>query len=197
MTVRTQGPVNPSEFSAARSMLEEAFHASFSIGRDAASCLAELNGNRESLVTRGGETLESLLRRAASDRQPIAEPLPDGQTVLIIPVVDHAGQDALAWGITAETSHDLLLRLARSTSVAISQQAQIRQYEEQLEDYVCQVSRDFEELVWLRSLAEQIGCTQEGDGTDQIAASVFPELRTMVQAEAIIMVTLRDEEVRS
>ncbi|QDU40132.1 Cyclic di-GMP phosphodiesterase response regulator RpfG [Maioricimonas rarisocia] len=197
MTVQIHRTANDPAFAAARLILDEAFNTSFCFGRDSESCLTELNGNRATLVTSDGNSIDALLARVASDREPLVEPLLDGRSLLVIPVVDTDGRDALAWGISTDSGRDLLLRLARSTSVSISQQAQIRQYEEQLEDYVCQVSRDFEELVWLRSLAEQIGCTQEDHETDRIAATVFPELRTMVQAEAIILVNFLDGEDRS
>lgn len=196
MTVRTHQLASEGTGSAARRLLDDAFGTGFSIGPDSAACLAGLEKHFGSLETAARNCIGMLLARAVSDRQPVVESLPDERTVVVIPLTDGNGRATLACGITEETRRDLLMRLARSTMLAISQQTQIRQYEEQLEDYACQVSRDFEELVWLRTLAEQIGSTQEAQESDGIAASVFPELRTMVQAEAIVLVTFQGDEMR-
>lgn len=196
MTVRLHRGFRAPTFNTARQTLSEAFGVDFAVGRDPHDCRADPAGNGRMPLTTGGESPESLLARAASDRQPIVEPLVDGRTLLVIPVVDDQGEDALACGVTDE-SGPLLLRLARTAMRSIRQQVHIDQYEEQLDDYACQVSRDFEELVWLRTFAEQIGGSRETQDTECIAAARFPDLRSMVQAEAIILVTYRYETSRA
>lgn len=61
------------------------------------------------------------------------------------------------------------------------------------EAYAEQVSRDFEELTWLRCLSEQLESCDAASSLDQVAERVLPELRTMIHAEAVVLVGLLTE----
>ncbi|MBI3866025.1 MAG: HD-GYP domain-containing protein [Planctomycetia bacterium] len=56
------------------------------------------------------------------------------------------------------------------------------------EAYAEQVSRDFEELTWLRHLLEQLDSCDASSPLDRIAQQVLPELRIMIRAEAVVLV---------
>ena len=54
--------------------------------------------------------------------------------------------------------------------------------------YAEQVSRDFEELTWLRCLSEQLESCDAASPLGQVAQRVLPELRTVIRAEAVVLV---------
>ena len=56
------------------------------------------------------------------------------------------------------------------------------------EAFAEQVSRDFEELTWLRCLSEQLESCDAASPLGQVAERVLPELRTMIRAEAVVLV---------
>jgi HD-GYP domain-containing protein (c-di-GMP phosphodiesterase class II) len=62
------------------------------------------------------------------------------------------------------------------------------------EAYAEQVSRDFEELTWLRCLSEQLESCDATSPLDHVAQRVLPELRTTIRAEAIVLLGSRPGE---
>lgn len=56
------------------------------------------------------------------------------------------------------------------------------------EAYAEQVSRDLEELTWLRCLSEQLEECDAASPLDQVAERILPELRAIIRAEAVVLV---------
>jgi HD-GYP domain-containing protein (c-di-GMP phosphodiesterase class II) len=56
------------------------------------------------------------------------------------------------------------------------------------EAYAEQVSRDFEELTWLRYLSEQLDACDAASPLGQVAETVLVELRSVIGAEAVVLV---------
>jgi HD-GYP domain-containing protein (c-di-GMP phosphodiesterase class II) len=56
------------------------------------------------------------------------------------------------------------------------------------EAYAEQVSRDFEELTWLRCLSEQLDACDAATPLGQVAEGVLAELRLVIGAEAVVLV---------
>lgn len=56
------------------------------------------------------------------------------------------------------------------------------------EAYAEQVSRDFEELTWLRCLSEQLEACDAASPLGQVAEGILTELRSMIGADALVLV---------
>ena len=56
------------------------------------------------------------------------------------------------------------------------------------EAYAEQVSRDFEELTWMRYLSEQLDACDAASPLGQVAEAVLVELRSVIGAEAVVLV---------
>lgn len=56
------------------------------------------------------------------------------------------------------------------------------------EVYAEQVSRDFEELTWLRCLSEQLEACDAASPLGEVATGILTELRAMIRAEAVVLV---------
>src|SRR5579863_543295 len=56
------------------------------------------------------------------------------------------------------------------------------------EAYAEQVSRDFEELTWLRCLSDQLEACDAASTLGQVAEGILSELRSMIGAEAVLLV---------
>src|SRR5204863_45471 len=54
--------------------------------------------------------------------------------------------------------------------------------------YAEQVSRDFEELTWLRCLSEQLEACDASSPLGHVAAGILSELRSIIGAEAVVLV---------
>jgi HD-GYP domain-containing protein (c-di-GMP phosphodiesterase class II) len=163
----------------------DAFGTSFSL-------VAETDGEHHpsqrgvllKLLNHVGCPLSSLFR----SQEPSLIPTHDGRTVVAIPVPVFQGTRRYAVGVLNEGNIPLLKRLARTAALAIRQHCELEEQRTQLNDYACQVSRDFEELVWMRSLAEQIECTDIRDPLGVLAESLFPTLLDMIQAQQIVLI---------
>jgi len=57
------------------------------------------------------------------------------------------------------------------------------------EAYAEQVSRDFEELTWLRCLSEQLDACDAASPLAQVAEGILSELRSMIGAESVVLVS--------
>lgn len=142
------------------------------------------DGALHKLLNRAGCPVSSLLGNEA----PVLMPTPDGRSIIAIPVpVPHGGRRG-AVGVLSEAPNPSLKRLAQTVTLALRQNCELHEQRSQLNDYACQVSRDFEELVWMRSLAEQIDVTDFRDPFGALTESLFPALLDMVQAQQIVLV---------
>ena len=64
----------------------------------------------------------------------------------------------------------------------------LRKSRRQLSAYVDRVTRDFEELWWLRNLAENIEYCEVTNGPETVAAAVLPSLREIIEAQTVVLI---------
>lgn len=120
-------------------------------------------------------------------------PIGERRTVVMIPTLNELGERRFLTGIVHDSPSPALHRLAATVELAIQQQEQLLTQRKQLDDYADQVCRDFEELVWMRSLAEQIEQTDIREPLGRMAAALFPPLIDMIQTQELVLVQDRLE----
>lgn len=161
---------------------EEAFEAPFiCVERDIKTWPAPLLSLLDASQLSCGEVLTA--------QSHVSAPLADGRRLVALPFEDESGHRQHAVGIVDDGDSRLLEKLAETTSVAMGQHVQLQTLNEPLEEYTRQISRDFEEIVWMRSLAEQIGYSSLRDPFEEIANSLFPPLLDLLQAQEVFMMT--------
>jgi HD-GYP domain-containing protein (c-di-GMP phosphodiesterase class II) len=139
------------------------------------------------------DQISSLLDCHYSDDYPVVTALADGLNLVVVPV-DHAGRvPYAAVGIVAGHDTNLLNRLASSTLLTIDQQRQLDDRLVRLDAYAKQVSHDFEELSWLRSLAEHIEYCDATNGVQNVAKTVLPSLCELIGAETLVLIPVESQ----
>lgn len=69
---------------------------------------------------------------------------------------------------------------------------QYRELNEQIDAYASQVSLDFEELTWLRTITEKLDCCRVDSTVDEVAGQVLPSLCEVVGARSLALVFADD-----
>ncbi|MHC4178041.1 MAG: hypothetical protein ACYSWU_11080 [Planctomycetota bacterium] len=126
---------------------------------------------------------------SASQVRPVIENVSAEQYRLVIPIGDEAGKPVVAVGTLTATPGEILEKLL---GLAVRHVRQGRKLEEQrldLDAYAQQVSRDFEELTWLRGLLQRLKHCDETAAAEDLARTVLLPLCSLTGAEQIILVS--------
>lgn len=99
------------------------------------------------------------------------------------------GDRRLAATASVEDSQaGLALKLARSSLSNYYLQQQLRQYRDDMDVCAAQIGSDYEELAFLRKLAEHLDVSEASLGTWHVAETVLPHLAAVVHAESLVLV---------
>lgn len=107
-----------------------------------------------------------------------------GEYLLVIPL----GQKVAATTVVQTESPGLLLGLAELGSRFFQQQSEMTQLREENDFFLKQVSDDFEELTFLRSMAERLGLGDSSFSIDQLVNASISELGKSTHAEELYYV---------
>ncbi|MEM8945431.1 MAG: HD-GYP domain-containing protein [Planctomycetota bacterium] len=113
-----------------------------------------------------------------------------GEYQLVIPL----GDFLVATTIVRSESPGQLLGLAELGSRFFRQQAEVTQLREENDFFLKQVSDDFEELTFLRSMAERLGLGDTTRTIEQLVADSIPELGKSTHAEELYFVSGATDE---
>lgn len=123
----------------------------------------------------------------ASNR-PLIRTRGDGKCEVALPVSRHEDVWTVAVG-TATAQPAQLIDVLWSISAELAEQrAQVREQQQSLDAYARQISLDFEELTWLRSLAQQVELCDVTQSLESVAEQVLPSLCDVIGAESLILV---------
>jgi len=113
----------------------------------------------------------------------------DAVSELVIQVVpQHASMCLLVAGLTQQSRSELVSQLAASTMQQADSQAELQDARGCLAEYADQVTNDFEELAWLRGLAEHIEVCDVKSDFVSVSNSVLPTLRELINAESLALI---------
>lgn len=120
----------------------------------------------------------------------------DSREVVVVPVDEIAGRFAFAIASCRYEEGDLLKSLAREFANRRRLEKKFDQVDEMVaelsetnDSLVVQVTEDFEELTFLRSMAEYVECSDESFDHLQLARIMLPPLARSVRSEAMILVS--------
>ena len=149
----------------------------------------------------GEENALQLLKEAFQPEQPVVRPLAEGCSLVIFPLSLREGRYA-ASGLVETSDVPLLERLAQAAQCVISQHSELHEQHSQVDAYAEQVSYDFEELTWLRGLAEQLEYCNATNKLGTVASGVLPSLRNLINVDSLLLIssgtrTLPDQTTKS
>ena len=128
------------------------------------------------------------LSEQGRDHLPRLVALSGERRLAIIPVPNELGCDCAVVGFVNCRTEELWSRLTAALVETCESQRLREEAERQLDDFTQQVTTDFEELAWLRSLTEYIELCDLDHTVAQVAANILPSLRELIGAEAIAIV---------
>ena len=112
----------------------------------------------------------------------------DGRPLLTLPIRQHGQTAFVAAAAYDSESPDLLLRLARAFLREWNRRDELDQLREENEQFVQQVSDDFEELSFLRSTAGALNVSDPAYDLVEMAKGVLPLLNQSVKAKGLFLV---------
>ena len=109
---------------------------------------------------------------------------------LAIPVQRIVGAPVVLWANIDGHDQDYVRRFAGYVWSHLVQRHEQADLAEQLDVFAEQVTTDFEELCWLRSLTEHLDLCDVQTDTQSVAAAVLPSLRQVIKAENVLLLPL-------
>jgi hypothetical protein len=175
----------------AKASLEEAFGASFLLWsfhdgwHDVADC-ADSEDATPDLAQQPPAEFIALLNEARLSGEVCCQDGPGG-VVLAIPLQASGTSGVVATARFRDAPQALLLRFARVFRRNFSERYDLETLRHENEDFVRQVTNDFEEMAFLRNLTDLLEYSDFSADLPTVAASVLPILMPLIQADAILL----------
>lgn len=134
---------------------------------------------------------ESIGRPLLSASGPVLVEQAGGRMVLGVPLAESGGYRLAATTVLSDSPGDLALRLARLFVADFALKRQLDRSREELDLCAAQIGSDFEELTFLRRLADHLDMSDVSNGTWDVAQMVLPLLAAAIQAESLVLVTAK------
>ena len=140
-------------------------------------------------TTDTSEQWTALLERTTQQKKTLAEQKTPGHFLLAIPL----GKQVAATTTVATDAPEVFVSLANISSRFFSQQEEIASLREENDFFLKQVSDDFEELTFLRSMAERLGLGESTHTIEQLVLASLPELGKSTHAEELYYILNSDK----
>ncbi len=132
--------------------------------------------------------LEILEAAWGEPETPLIREQPDGRHLVAVCCRDASGDGVVGVGTVSAQSPQWLDRLARCAGRQMQLEQTLDLREGDLESCAKQISSDFEALTYLQGLAEHIEVCDISRSAADVAGSVIPLLRDLLNAEALVFV---------
>lgn len=184
--------------------LEKALGQPFTLWSSAEDCLPlGLSDSRIDTSSLGGRTIGEILRGQELEQHSIAVSLAENRQLLAVPMRSNGCARLLVAGlVTSETASiacalaDSILRSHELKLELDAVHSQLAKATSQLDSCLLQVTTSFEELTWLRSLAEHFEiCSLENSLADA-AQVTLPSLRRLIYAQELFLFGMHVERER-
>jgi HD-GYP domain-containing protein (c-di-GMP phosphodiesterase class II) len=146
----------------------------------AASPLPPLLEHAEARVAR------LLHQHVRDDLSPQTASLGGDWHLLAVPFATRAGRVAITLAMNIE-SPGILRELASLALIRAEHEAQIDQLHGEFDVYTAQITDDFEELSFLRNIAQQLQSSDLTNDLVDLAQGVLPLLRTSIKAQTVVL----------
>lgn len=131
--------------------------------------------------------VEEVVRDTTTQR--VVRNLDDGRILLGIPVMAKERRLGVALAVSSLDENELALQLAEASVALVEARREVDGRNDQLQLFADQLSRTLEEVTWFRTLAGSLDCYSPENSLEEVAATTFPTLREVLQAEAVVLVS--------
>ncbi len=133
------------------------------------------------------------LYKRVKSRNPVPEivTLQQDQQLIVMPILDVSTRkvEALATAVYPTHDHGLLLRLARQFYDEQVLRQEVKGLQQENDLFVRQVTEDFEELTFLRSIAESLENSDLTVTMEQMAEQILPKLNGFAHCEYLTLIS--------
>lgn len=111
------------------------------------------------------------------------------QWLVVLPLEGTSHLPLLASAVVRTSDPDLLARLLRQVQKQIQLQRRVQLLNDECDQLIGQIAADSEELTFLHRTAEHLSLADLSLDINQLAQTVFPQLREQLHAEAVVLVS--------
>jgi HD-GYP domain-containing protein (c-di-GMP phosphodiesterase class II) len=133
--------------------------------------------------------MEERLQAAADAIEPILVEKEGGEVLLGLPLGETDGRRVAATAILRDSPAQWTLKLARLCLNDFHLQQELHRCRDDLAVCAAQIGSDFEELSFLRTLADHLDVSELARGPWHIAEMVLPLLAEVIRAESLVLVS--------
>ncbi|QEG43475.1 HD-GYP domain-containing protein [Roseimaritima ulvae] len=171
-----------------RLCLNQRFETAFSVWFYDEQGLEEMPGYAEQTQPKSRDQLAALLRQTPLAPGVICHTQEDGSEWIVhIESAIEEGHVLIA-GHVQPTRQQLIRQLAENARQEAQQTLELKDSRGCLVEYADQVTNDFEELAWLRGLAEHIEACDLSSDLQTVSQAILPPLRELINAECIALI---------
>jgi response regulator RpfG family c-di-GMP phosphodiesterase len=168
------------------------------VGRGRSQVVAEDGRARPAGRPAGtGGLPEEFARRLADAQDPVLVHRHDGQILLGLPFGETATGRLAATAVLQAAPDDVVQLLARVVLDDLELRRELSRCRDDLDLCAAQIGNDFEELTFLRTLADHLDVSDPSHGTWHVAEMVLPLLAAVIRAESLVLVTARHDDKRA
>ncbi|WP_153556076.1 HD-GYP domain-containing protein [Roseimaritima sediminicola] len=168
--------------------LNQRFDASFTVWYLGSEGLQELVGHAEAAPSSLKEQMHRLVARGGITGGCVCEPVEGGGDLVVQVLPVGASDFVLIAGHSDRQRLQLSQELAESAHLQAEQTLELQESRSCLVEYADQVTNDFEELAWLRRLAEHIEACDLKSDMQTVCEAILPPLRELINAETIALI---------
>jgi len=132
--------------------------------------------------------MEDRLQAAMDAIEPILLPKEDGRILLGLPLGQADGCRLAATATLHDSSPQITLKLARLCLNDLHLQQELHRCRDDLTACATQIGNDFEELAFLRTLADHLDVSELSAGPWHVAGMVLPLLADVIRTESLVLV---------
>lgn len=132
------------------------------------------------------------LQRAA--KQPIVVKQADERFLLGLPLGKNRHETLVATATLDDGPEESLLKMAKLLLSDLDLRRELQRCHDDLDACAVQIGIDFEQLTFLRKLAEYLDLSDASQGPWDLARIALPQLAAMVRAEALVLLTARHSQ---
>ena len=155
-----------------------------------AGCTTKLAAtpNSSDGVPGAGGLPESLATRLPQSEEPQVAETEPGRFLVALPLGEIGGAKLVATTRLTGVPEDAVRLLAQVVFDNLKLRQELKRYRSDLDMCAAQIGNDFEELTFLRTLADHLDVSDPSHGTWHVAQMVLPLLATVIRAESLVLV---------
>jgi len=193
MSTPAVSPPSPSDLlDVAEAALSSTFGTEFDLWAMGEGCLRPVGPRAQAATGEGRERALALEDQVQSRLMAAADPLvfkqDDDRFLVGLPLGGSRGETLLATATLEACPEAILLKTANLLLSDLDLRRELQQCRHDLDACAIQIGNDFEELTFLRRLAESLDLSDLSQGLWDLAKIVLPQLARMIRTELLALV---------